>query len=95
MEGNDDNPPDSPVFGLIQLLPGPGQDQLRRKMTERNLDWDNPQGATTYALFKEYCETERNIVSAYRGLESKNKIKPKSVFSATVDGEEERYRELK
>ena len=90
MEGNDDNPPDSPVFGLIQLLPGPGQGQLRR-----NLDWDNPQGATTYALFKEYCETERNIVSAYRGLESKNKIKPKSVFSATVDGEEERYRELK
>ncbi len=50
------------VFGLIQLLPSQDQDQLRRKMTERNLDWDNPQGAATYALFKEYCETERNIV---------------------------------
>ena len=77
------------VFGLIQLLPSQDQDQLRRKMTERNLDWDNPQGAATYALFKEYCETERNIVSAYRGLESKTKSKSKSVFVTSVEREEE------
>ena len=77
------------VFGLIQLLPSQDQDQLRRKMTERNLDWDNPQGAATYALFKEYCETERNIVSAYQGLESKNKLKSKSVFTTSVEREEE------
>ena len=32
----------STVAGLIDLLPGSDQDQLRRKMTERTLDWDNP-----------------------------------------------------
>ena len=76
---------------LIQLLPSQDQDQLRRKMTERNLDWDNPQGEATYVLFKEYCETESNIVSAYRGLESKTKPKTKSVFVTSVEREEEEY----
>ena len=75
------------VAGLIDLLPGSDQDQLRRKMTERTLDWDNPQGCATYALFKEYCETERNIVSAFRGMESKPKPKPKSVFISRTEKE--------
>ena len=73
------------VAGLIDLLPGSDQDQLRRKMTERTLDWDNPQGCATYALFKEYCETERNIVSAFRGMESKSRPKPKSVFISRTE----------
>jgi len=76
------------VAGLIDLLPGVDQDQLRRKMTERSLDWDNPQGCATYAMFKEYCEMERNIVSAFRGMESKLKPKPKTVFISRAEREE-------
>lgn len=32
-------------------------------MTKKRQDWDNPQGSATYAVFKEYCETERDCVS--------------------------------
>ena len=75
------------VAGLIDLLPGIDQDQLRRKMTEKSLDWDNPQGCATYSMFKEYCEMERNIVSAFRGMESKLKPKPKAVFISRTEKE--------
>ena len=75
------------ISGLIELLPHQDQDQLQRKMTERNLDWDNPQGESTYALFKEYCTTERNIVATYRGIDNKSRNKPKSVFISNTEKE--------
>ena len=75
------------VARLIDLLPGIDQDQLRRKMTEKSLDWVNPQGCATYSMFKEYCEMERNIVSAFRGMESKLKPKPKAVFLSRAEKE--------
>lgn len=75
------------ISGLNELLPHQDQDQLQRKMMERNLDWDNPQGESTYALFKEYCTTERNIVAAYRGMDNKSRSKPKSVFFSNTEKE--------
>ena len=75
------------ISGLIELLPYQDQDQLQRKMTERNLDWDNPQGESTYTLFKEYCTTERNIVASYRGMDNKTRSKPKSVFISNTEKE--------
>ena len=73
------------ISGLIKLLPPQDQDQLQRKMMERNLDWDNPHGESTYALFKEYCTTERNIVVAYSGMDNKSRGKPKSVFISNTE----------
>ena len=75
------------ISGLIELLPLQDQDQLQRKMTERNLDWDNPQGESTYAVIKEYCTTERNIVASYRGIDNKSRNKPKSVFISNTEKE--------
>ena len=73
------------LSGLIDLLPLQDQDQLQRKMTERYLDWDNPQGEPTYAVFKEYCTTERNIVANFRGIDNKSRSKPKAVFISTTE----------
>ena len=58
------------LSSMIGILPGKDSDQLRRKFADRKLDWDNPYGIHTFALLKEYIETERNIVKPFKGISS-------------------------
>ena len=85
------------LSSMIGILPSEDSDQLRRKFADRKLDWDNPCGIHTFALLKEYVETERSIAEPFKGLSNSNqggnnssssssthlKSKPKSAFTAS------------
>ena len=58
------------MHALIILLPDDDRDQLRREMTSWKIDWQNPGGITTFALFKEIIEMERNILESCKGIDN-------------------------
>ena len=45
-------------------------------MELKRLDWKNPQGARTFAFFKELCEAQRNILEPYKGSNPKSNSPP-------------------
>ena len=62
-------------------------------MSSRKLDWQNPGGMATFALFKEITEIEKNILESFRGIETSS-IRPKTkgvyyTVEVEVDSSEE------
>ena len=77
------------LLPLINLLPEDDCDQLRREMTSRRMDWQNPSGLQIFNLFKEIIEIERNILESCRGLEEPGpKPRNKGVFPSNQSGSE-------
>ena len=76
------------LYALIELLPEKDRNKVRSKLTDNNLDWSNPTGARTFSIYKNACESERNLLEPYRGLDSiPAKNKGKGVFMGDVRSE--------
>ena len=74
------------LITLSNLLLPRDYDNWVRKMTSRNLDFNNPAGEETFRCFQSVCIAERNITEASRNQEKtlspKPKPKNKNVFKA-------------
>ena len=74
------------LITLSNLLLPRDYDNWVRKMTSRNLDFNNPAGEETFRCFQSVCIAERNITEASRNQEKalspKPKSKNKNVFKA-------------
>lgn len=76
------------LYVLIELLPEKDRNKVRSKLTDNNLDWSNPTGARTFSIYKNACESERNLLEPYRGLDSiPAKNKGKGIFMGDVRSE--------
>ena len=69
------------MHALKVLLPNDDRDQLRREMTSKKLDWQNPGGIATFALFNEITEIESCKGIDNPGVSFPVKPKVKGVFT--------------
>ena len=56
------------LLSLFKVLPIEDSKAFNHHMEMKRLDWKNPQGARTFAFFKELCEAQRNILEPYKGI---------------------------
>ena len=70
---------------LFSALPQQDILKLNRRLTQHRLDWKHPKGAATFALFKEYCEVERDLSEPFRDTEVKTKVKSAFVVENQVE----------
>ena len=76
------------LYALIELLPEKDRNKVRSKLTDNNIDWSNPTGVRTFSIYKTACESERNLLEPYRGLDSiPAKSKGRAVFMGNVRSE--------
>ena len=71
---------------LFETLPLADHNNLGRAMAMQRLDWRNPKGVGTFAVFKEFCDNERRLLEPHREV-GEEKMKNKTVFqveSSTV-----------
>ena len=47
---------------LISLLPQADYTELKRELTRRDIDFNNPVGVLTFTCFKDFCTIERNAM---------------------------------
>ena len=71
------------LSSLFKILPIGDSKVFNHHFEMKRLDWKNPQGARTFAFFKELCEAERNILEPYKGTEPQV-ISPPRPKSRTV-----------
>ena len=64
------------LSSLFKILPTEDSKSFNHHMEMKRLDWKNPQGARTYAFFKELCEAQRNILEPYKGSNPKSNSPP-------------------
>ena len=51
-------------------------------MIQKRLDWKNPSGITTFAFFKEFVDTKRDILEHHGDIDTQDiRSKPKTVFN--------------
>ena len=70
---------------LFTALPQQDVLKLNRRLTQNRLDWKHPKGAATFALFKEYCETERDLSEPFKDTEVKPKARSAFVVESLVE----------
>ena len=61
---------------LISLLPQGDFIELKREMTRRDIDYNNPVGPLMFACFKDYCKIERNAMEGEIADEPKPPLIP-------------------
>ena len=64
------------LSSLFKILPPEDSKSFNHHMELKRLDWKNPQGARTFAFFKELCEAQRNILEPYKGSNPKSNSPP-------------------
>ena len=54
------------LLSMFKILPIEDSKAFNHHMEMKRLDWKNPQGARTFAFFKELCEAQRNVLDPYK-----------------------------
>ena len=67
---------------LFAALPKDDLKQVKRDMIQRRLDWKNPSGIATFAFFKEFVDTKRDILEHHGDIDTPDtRSKSKAVFN--------------
>ena len=58
----------STLNDLLNILPTNDLNQLRRQMVKKKLDWKNPSGIMYFAVFKDFVDTEWDLLGPYKDI---------------------------